>query len=110
MPKSNRPEVRIADQIAIRSFVLGQSLGKIGKFTNSNEKKYVKFNPISRPHVLKLDNISSTALDFQEVEKLPTRNKRCQIYRTTKQRMPMFLAIILNRFYIIELQNKSNKT
>merc|ERR1712228_603633 len=26
--KSNRPEVNIADQIAIRSFVLGQSLGK----------------------------------------------------------------------------------
>merc|ERR1711983_159006 len=28
--KSNRPEVNIADQIAIRSFVLGQSLGKTG--------------------------------------------------------------------------------
>merc|ERR1712001_18256 len=28
--KSNRPEVTIADQIAIRSFVLGQSLGKTG--------------------------------------------------------------------------------
>ena len=31
MPKSNRPEVRIADQIAIRSFVLGHKLPKIGK-------------------------------------------------------------------------------
>jgi hypothetical protein len=30
MPKSNRPEVRIADQIAIRSFVLGSKLGRIG--------------------------------------------------------------------------------
>jgi hypothetical protein len=30
MPKSNRPEVRIADQIAIRSFVLGHKLPKIG--------------------------------------------------------------------------------
>ena len=29
--KSNRPEVNIADQIAIRSFVLGQSLGKTGE-------------------------------------------------------------------------------
>ena len=38
MPKSNRPEVRIADQIAIRSFVLGQSLGKIGNFQNSIQK------------------------------------------------------------------------
>merc|ERR1711944_219290 len=28
--RSNRPEVNIADQIAIRSFVLGQSLGKTG--------------------------------------------------------------------------------
>ena len=31
MPKSNRPEVRIADQIAIRSFVLSHKLPKIGK-------------------------------------------------------------------------------
>merc|ERR1711884_282431 len=29
--KSNRPEVNIADQIAIRSFVLGQSLGKTAR-------------------------------------------------------------------------------
>merc|ERR1712062_267271 len=28
-PSSNRPQVNIADQIAIRSFVLGQSLGKV---------------------------------------------------------------------------------
>ena len=46
MPKSNRPEVRIADQIAIRSFVLGQSLGKIGKFTDSIQIENVKINPI----------------------------------------------------------------
>jgi len=38
MPKSNRPEVRIADQIAIRSFVLGQSLGKIGSGKTADEK------------------------------------------------------------------------
>ena len=44
MPKSNRPEVRIADQIAIRSFVLGQSLGKIGKFTDSNRKITTNLN------------------------------------------------------------------
>ena len=30
-PASNRPQVNIADQIAIRSFVLGQSLGKVCK-------------------------------------------------------------------------------
>jgi len=36
--KSNRPEVNIADQIAIRSFVLGQSLGKTDKKTNSGAK------------------------------------------------------------------------
>ena len=30
MPKSNRPEVKIADQIAIRSFVLGHKLPRIG--------------------------------------------------------------------------------
>merc|ERR1719510_131253 len=37
--KSNRPEVNIADQIAIRSFVLGQSLGKTAdKKTNSGAK------------------------------------------------------------------------
>jgi len=30
-PASNRPQVNIADQIAIRSFVLGQSLGKVSK-------------------------------------------------------------------------------
>merc|ERR1712077_124621 len=30
LPKSNCPEVRIADQIAIRSFVLGNKLPKIG--------------------------------------------------------------------------------
>ena len=29
--KSNRPQVNIADQIAIRSFVLGQGLGKTSK-------------------------------------------------------------------------------
>merc|ERR1719273_1817664 len=32
---SNRPQVNIADQIAIRSFVLGQSLGKGGATTKS---------------------------------------------------------------------------
>jgi len=30
-PASSRPQVNIADQIAIRSFVLGQSLGKVCK-------------------------------------------------------------------------------
>ena len=97
MPKSNRPEVRIADQIAIRSFVLGQSLGKIGKFTDSNRKNIVK--PNTCPEIWQ--NFL-TALHFQVVEKLPTRNKRWQIYRMTKQRMPRFLSIILNRFYRIE--------
>ena len=54
MPKSNRPEVRIADQIAIRSFVLGQSLGKIGNFkTRFKRKKITPKNRQNTCHVVR---------------------------------------------------------
>ena len=39
--KPVRNDVGIADQIAIRSYVLGKSIGKVGKFHNGNNSEQV---------------------------------------------------------------------